>query len=129
MSLYHIAFITHLFEKVGIDLLLPPFLAGSLGFILVLVFLLVPVSKKQACGVFPWYDAAFACASAGICLYVLLMGQKMAEKAVLPALGSLDLILGSADTAGLPVRATAYGSDALTGVLELYARTAAQVGH
>ncbi|MFH1123621.1 MAG: TRAP transporter fused permease subunit [Pseudomonadota bacterium] len=96
MSLYHIAFITHLFEKVGIDLLLPPFLAGSLGFILVLVFLLVPANRKQARDALPWYDAAFACASAGICLYVLLMGQKMAEKAVLPALGSLDLILGSA---------------------------------
>ncbi len=44
-----------------------------------------------------------------------------------PSVAASDLVLGSADTAGLPVRATAYGSDALTGVLELYARTAAQL--
>ena len=44
-----------------------------------------------------------------------------------PSVTASDLILGSADMAGLPVRATAYGSDALTGVMELYARTAAQV--
>ena len=44
-----------------------------------------------------------------------------------PSVTASDLILGSADTTGLPVRATAYEADALTGLLELYGRTAAQV--
>ena len=44
-----------------------------------------------------------------------------------PSVTASDLILGSADTTGLPVRATAYEADALTGLLEVYGRTAAQV--
>ena len=44
-----------------------------------------------------------------------------------PSVTASDLILGSADTTGLPVRATAYEADALTGLLELYGRTAAQI--
>jgi VWFA-related protein len=44
-----------------------------------------------------------------------------------PDVTTSDLILGSADVAGLPVRAMAYGSDVLDGVFELYGRTAAQL--
>jgi len=38
-----------------------------------------------------------------------------------------DLVLGSSSEAGLPVRATAYVSDLLTGVFELYGRTESQL--
>jgi hypothetical protein len=44
-----------------------------------------------------------------------------------PGLTAGDLILSSADVAGLPVRTTVYGDEAISGVLELYGRTAAQL--
>ncbi len=44
-----------------------------------------------------------------------------------PSVTAGDLILGSADTAGLPVRATAYQTDALAGLMEIYARSSAQL--
>lgn len=44
-----------------------------------------------------------------------------------PDITASDLVLGSSDVTGLPVRATAHVSDLLTGVLEVYGRTAAQV--
>jgi hypothetical protein len=44
-----------------------------------------------------------------------------------PSLTAGDLILSSADTAGLPVRTTVYSDEAIAGVLELYGRTPEQV--
>ena len=44
-----------------------------------------------------------------------------------PDITASDLVLGSADANGLPVRATAHVSDLLSGMLEVYGRTAAQV--
>jgi len=44
-----------------------------------------------------------------------------------PSLTAGDLILSSADTAGLPVRTTVYADEAITGVLELYGRTPEQL--
>jgi VWFA-related protein len=44
-----------------------------------------------------------------------------------PSLTAGDLILTSADTAGLPVRTTVYADEVLSGVLELYGRTTEQV--
>jgi VWFA-related protein len=44
-----------------------------------------------------------------------------------PDISASDLVIGSADVAGLPVRAVAYASEMVTGVFELYARTAAQL--
>lgn len=44
-----------------------------------------------------------------------------------PDVTASDLVLGSTDVAGLPVRAAAYASDVLNGVFELYARSAAQL--
>lgn len=41
-----------------------------------------------------------------------------------PGVTAGDLVLGSADVRGLPVRATAYTSEGLTGVLEIYGRSA-----
>jgi VWFA-related protein len=40
-----------------------------------------------------------------------------------PDVSASDLVLGSSDVKGLPVRASAYASDVLTGVFELYARS------
>lgn len=44
-----------------------------------------------------------------------------------PEVTASDLVIGSSDAAGLPVRATVYESDVLDGVFELYGRTAAQL--
>lgn len=44
-----------------------------------------------------------------------------------PDVTSSDLVIGSPEIAGLPVRATVYGSEVLDGVFELYGRTAAQL--
>lgn len=44
-----------------------------------------------------------------------------------PSLTAGDLILSSADTAGLPVRTTVYADETIAGVLELYGRTPEQV--
>jgi VWFA-related protein len=44
-----------------------------------------------------------------------------------PDVTASDLVLGSADVAGLPVRASAYDSDVLDGVFEVYGRTDAQL--
>jgi VWFA-related protein len=44
-----------------------------------------------------------------------------------PDVTASDLVIGSADVAGLPVRATVYESDAIDGVFELYARTGVQL--
>ena len=44
-----------------------------------------------------------------------------------PDVRASDLVLGSSDVNGLPVRTTAYVSDVLAGVFELYGRTAAQL--
>ena len=44
-----------------------------------------------------------------------------------PDVRASDLVLGSSDVNGLPVRATAYSSEVLAGVFELYGRTAAQL--
>jgi VWFA-related protein len=44
-----------------------------------------------------------------------------------PGLSAGDLILSSADVAGLPVRTLVYADEAISGVLELYGRTPAQL--
>jgi hypothetical protein len=44
-----------------------------------------------------------------------------------PGLSAGDLILSSADVAGLPVRTVVYADEAISGVLELYGRTPAQL--
>jgi VWFA-related protein len=46
-----------------------------------------------------------------------------------PDISASDLVLGSADVAGLPVRAVADTTDVLTGIFELYGRTEAQLDH
>jgi VWFA-related protein len=46
-----------------------------------------------------------------------------------PDISASDLVLGSADVAGLPVRAVADTTDVLTGVFELYGRTEGQLDH
>ena len=44
-----------------------------------------------------------------------------------PDVRASDLVLGSSEVSGLPVRATAYPSEVLAGVFELYGRNAAQL--
>jgi VWFA-related protein len=44
-----------------------------------------------------------------------------------PGIEAGDLVIGSSDTQGLPVRATVYGSEMLSGIMEIYGRTAGQL--
>jgi len=44
-----------------------------------------------------------------------------------PDITASDLVVGSSDVKGLPVRATAYASDVLTGVFEVYGRSASEL--
>jgi len=44
-----------------------------------------------------------------------------------PDVAASDLVIGSSDVRGLPVRATVYRSDVLTGVFEVYGRNEAQL--
>jgi len=44
-----------------------------------------------------------------------------------PGIEAGDLVIGSSDSAGLPVRATVYASEALSAIMELYGRTPAQL--
>lgn len=44
-----------------------------------------------------------------------------------PGLTAGDIVLSSSDTAGLPVRTVVYSEEVLSGVVELYARTPAQI--
>jgi VWFA-related protein len=44
-----------------------------------------------------------------------------------PDISASDLVIGSSDVKGLPVRATVYASDVLTGVFELYGRSDAEL--
>jgi len=95
MSLYHILYITHALEKVGVYLLIPPFLGGSLGFILVMVFLLVPMKKNTSKNKLPLYDKIFAFLSAATTFYIFFMGVKIAERTALPEIILFDSILGT----------------------------------
>ncbi|RJR48871.1 MAG: TRAP transporter permease [Desulfobacteraceae bacterium] len=95
MALYHILFITHLFESFGVYLLAPTFLAGSLFFILIMTFLVVPARKGLHNRFFPWYDMVFVVLSAVATIYAFVMGQDMAMKAAMPKLSPIDLAMGS----------------------------------
>ena len=44
-----------------------------------------------------------------------------------PGVSASDMVIGSSETQGLPARATVYGSDALSGVFELYGRSPDQL--
>jgi hypothetical protein len=44
-----------------------------------------------------------------------------------PDISASDLVIGSSDVKGLPVRASVYASDVLTGVFELYGRSDAEL--
>ncbi|MEW6665404.1 MAG: TRAP transporter fused permease subunit [Thermodesulfobacteriota bacterium] len=95
MASYHILYITHLFEHLGIYLLAPTYLAGSLFFILVLIFLLVPIKPNLPKDVLPWYDMVLIGLSAAVTTYAFLMGRAMAEKAAMPGLSLIDLAMGT----------------------------------
>ncbi|MDZ4247590.1 MAG: TRAP transporter large permease subunit, partial [Dehalococcoidia bacterium] len=73
MSLYQLLYISALFERLGIFIPRTVYLASSLGFVLVLVFLMYPVSKRVRPGKIPWYDIGFiilSLAGTGYIVYV-----------------------------------------------------------
>lgn len=95
MALYHVFFLTHTFERLGIYFLAVPHAAASLGFVLVLVFLLVPVSSKAPRDRLPWYDGVLAFLSMIPTGYIFIMGREMARHAALVEVLPCDLIMGT----------------------------------
>ncbi len=59
MCLYHITFISGLFHRVGLYVLLQSHVGISLGFILILAFLIFPAKKGAKRDKLPWYDFLF----------------------------------------------------------------------
>jgi TRAP transporter 4TM/12TM fusion protein len=71
MAIYHILYVSAAFQYVGIYIISVAHNAISLGFMLVLTFLLKPVGGgKKAQTKIPWYDIVFLIASLVGCLYI-----------------------------------------------------------
>jgi TRAP transporter 4TM/12TM fusion protein len=95
MSLYHILYISHAFEKLDIYIAAAPHAAASLGFVLILVFLLLPGSKKAPRDRLLWYDAVLSVLAASGTGYFFFMSKQMILRNALPEIGTVDLIVGS----------------------------------
>jgi len=95
MALYHLLYILHIFERLGIYILAPSFAAGSLGFILMLVFLLIPMTRGAPRDKLPWYDIIFASLSAVTAGYVFFLGKEMAIRDAFTEILPIDLVMGS----------------------------------
>ena len=71
-SVYHILYITGLVHRARIFLDIPQHLAIHVGFIIALIFLLVPIRAKAAGGKLPWYDIVLLVLVVSWNLYILI---------------------------------------------------------
>ncbi len=94
MSLYQLLYISRILESAGIFISKVPYLASSLGFILVLVFLNYPMTKKSARDRLPWYDIIFILLSIAGCAYVSYLWSSDSVSQFAYA-GTEAIILGS----------------------------------
>src|SRR4030042_1877371 len=67
--LFSLCFLLGVFDKLGIRILPLNYRSMLAGFVLALVFLRYPPTKKAAKNKLPWYDAIFATLAFGCCLY------------------------------------------------------------
>lgn len=71
-TLYHILYIAGVLSRLNIFLDIPQHLALHLGFILVLVFALIPIRKGTPPQKLPWYDAVLIVLGLGWNLYIAI---------------------------------------------------------
>lgn len=95
MILYHFLYLSHTFEKIDIYVAAAPHTAASLGFILTLVFLLMPISKTAPRDKLPWYDLILIILSLIGTGYFFFMSDEMLLRNALPDIGTTDLLMGS----------------------------------
>ena len=95
MALYHILYVSYAFELFDIYIAAASHAAASIGFILILVFLLVPISKSATRTKIPWYDVILAILSVTGTGYFFIMADEMLLRNALPEIGTLDLLMGS----------------------------------
>jgi TRAP transporter 4TM/12TM fusion protein len=95
MTLYHILYISHTFSKFDIYIAAASHAGASLGFVLILIFLLLPASKGAPSDRFPWYDIILAVLSAFCTGYFFFMSEEMIVRNALPNITISDLIIGS----------------------------------
>lgn len=79
--LYHVLYIAGILSRLGIYINTPQHLAAHLGFILALVFLLVPATKKASRKTLPWYDAVLALVAVGWNTYLIVNFQDLLLRA------------------------------------------------
>jgi TRAP transporter 4TM/12TM fusion protein len=78
-SLYHLFFISGVFQRVGLFIHLTPHFAISLGLLLVLAFLLYPAKAGKPRNHVPWYDFALAAGAVISCGYHVLFPDLVLE--------------------------------------------------
>jgi TRAP transporter 4TM/12TM fusion protein len=81
-SLYHVAYIGGFLDAVKIFLDTPLHLSIHMGFMLALVFLIVPASKKASKEKLPFYDAILGLLGVGWNLYILINYYALYERSM-----------------------------------------------
>lgn len=95
MTLYHILYIGHIFQKFDIYIAAASHAGASLGFVLMLVFLLLPAKKGAPSDKVPWYDIILVILSAFGTGYFFFMSSEMLLRNALPDIATIDLFIGS----------------------------------
>jgi TRAP transporter 4TM/12TM fusion protein len=95
MTLYHILYISHTFSKFDVYIAAASHAGASLGFVLILVFLLLPANKRAPSDRLPWYDIILAILSAFCTGYFFFMSEEMILRNALPDITTTDLVIGS----------------------------------
>ena len=88
--LYHLVYISGIHSYLGLYFAAISYRAGSLGLLLLLVFIVFPATKTAARSRVPWYDFIPIVLTAGACGYAFLFGEKLIESFVM-GLGSIQI--------------------------------------
>lgn len=79
LSVYHLIFISGLASKLGLNLFLLPYRAGSLALVLFMVFLLYPAKKGATKGRLGWTDILFIVSGVAPCIFLLFYAGELIE--------------------------------------------------
>lgn len=91
-TVYHILYITGIIHRARIFLEIAQNSAIHLGFILALVYLLVPMRAKMTRGKLPWYDVLLILLGVGWNLYILFNFNPLRIRATASALENYEII-------------------------------------
>lgn len=93
MSLYHILYIGHVFEYLGIYILQEVHRGFHIAFVLALIYLLYPFRKKVSGGRLRWYDVLLVIVAVAAPLYVAFTNHQNLMRWAMGRLGSIEIIL------------------------------------